>query len=96
MESLAYLETDDNKQEEIGSTQVGNELGLQVQEWALARAERVSHYLEGQGNDVDGLVSSSIVEITYRELLLSPMEENNDLEKGNNKGLRRVTNTGLK
>lgn len=88
MEALAYLETDNNKQEEIGSTQ--------VQEWALALAKRVSHYIERQGIDVDGLVSSSIVEITYRELLLSPMEENNGLEKGNNKGLRRVTNTGLK
>lgn len=48
---------------------------LGLQEWALALVQRVSHYSEGKGNNVDGLVSSRILEITYRQLLLFPMEE---------------------
>lgn len=56
MESLPYLETDKNKQEEVGS--------IQVKERSSAVDKRASPYLEG--NDTNGLVSSRIVEITYR------------------------------
>lgn len=55
MESLPYLETDKNKQEEVGS--------IQVKERSSAVDKRASPYLEG--NDTNGLVSSRIVEITY-------------------------------